>query len=379
MLIRKYSGRDERVLLKKIRTELGPDAIILHTSFRKPTGIWKYVRSSSVDILAGGGFRIVKDYGPGREGAARETARSLRQPRQEDAEMESLRKGIHEIKDLLSEQHEAIRQQRRFDSCPEDLTEAYLSLSESMSEQLAEKMIRKIMATLPESDRKDQALVQEALRGTLRDLVRCADGIHLQEGTCRRVAFVGPTGVGKTTTIAKLMSIYRTKYNKEVAVITNDTYRIAATEQIRRVAQLVGVPVRVCRTDPEMKTAIEEFANHDLVLLDTAGRSQKNLSQIDDLQRVLGVVKPDETHLVISLTSHPDTTAEVVERFQPCAFDRIVLTKADEAVKIGVVFDVLRRIQKDLSFITTGQEIPRDIEIADSGRIVSLILGEEAV
>jgi flagellar biosynthesis protein FlhF len=375
MLIRKYSGSNERVVLRQIRAELGSDAIILHTSFRKQRGFWKFVRPGGVDILAGGGFRIVKDYGS----AKGDTARSIRPAKSDDAEMASLRKGIHEIKGILADQHEVLKNQRRFDSCPEDLAEAYLSLSESMSEQLAEKMIRKIMKTLPESDRKNADLVREALRGTLRDLVRCADGIQLSSGTCRRVAFIGPTGVGKTTTIAKLMSIYRTKYNKEVAVITNDTYRIAATEQIRRVAQLVGVPVRVCRTDVEMKTALDEFSNHDLVLLDTAGRSQKNLSQIEDLKRVLGVVRPDETHLVISLTAHPDTTAEVVERFQLCAFDRIVLTKVDETVKVGVVFDVLSRIQKDLSFITTGQEIPRDIEIADSGRIASLILGEEAI
>ncbi len=375
MLIRKYSGRHERVLLKRIRAELGPDAIILHTSFRKPRGFLKYLRPGCVEILAGGGFHIVKDYGSGKG----ETTRTLRSPQQGEAERETLRKGIREIKDLLAEQQEVIRNQRRFDTCPEDLADAYLSLTESMSEQLAEKMIRKIMVTLPESDRKNRERVREALKGTLRDLVRCADGIRLEEGKCRKVAFIGPTGVGKTTTISKLMSIYRTKYGKEVAVITNDTYRIAATEQIRRVAKLVGVPVRVCRTDPEMKSALEEFSGHDLVLLDTAGRSQKNITQIQDLKQVLERVRPDETHLVISLTAHPETTAEVIERFRPCSFDRIVLTKVDEAVKIGVVFDVLVRIQEDLSFITTGQEIPRDIEIADSGRIASLILGEETV
>jgi flagellar biosynthesis protein FlhF len=240
-------------------------------------------------------------------------------------------------------------------------------------------VIQRITEKLGPDHLQDRTAVREAIRGSLKDLVKCADGISLQEGKCVRVAFIGPTGVGKTTTIAKLVSIYATKYGKEVGVITNDTYRIAATEQIKRVAQIVGVPVRICRDSREIEAAAAEFANRDLVLIDTAGRSQKNSRHLAELQHVLAAVKPDETHLVVSMTTHPETMLDVIQNFSTCAFDRIVLTKMDEAVKVGLVLDVMSRIQKELSFITTGQEIPRDIEIADSGRLASLILGEEAV
>ncbi len=372
MIIRKYAGGDEKTLLKRIRSELGPEAVILHTSFQKQSGIRRFFHRDRVEILAGGGFKIVKDYPQGQPSPL-----STRIVRGYDLDPDSVRKEINEIKALIAKQNEYLRQERRFDGCPEELVEEYVSLASHLSENLAQRMIRRITEKLPPQDLKNRAAVRQALLGTLKDLIRCADGIALKPGQCTRVAFIGPTGVGKTTTIAKLLSIYATKYAQDVAVITNDTYRVAATEQIKRVAQIVGVPVRICRSPEEIRQAVAEFAQRDLVLIDTAGRSQKHAQRIQELRTSLEAAQPQETHLVVSLTAHPATTAEVIESFSACAFDRIVLTKLDEAVKVGVVLDVLDRERKELTIVTTGQENPRDIEIADSSRIASLILGEE--
>lgn len=374
MIIRKYAGGDEKSLLKRIRAELGPDAVILHTSFQKPTGLWRFLRRDRVEILAGGGFKIVKDFPTAQSPVSPPSTRILRPvPPDEDA----VRREINEIKTMIARQNDLLQQQRRFDGCPEELAKDYVALAEQVSDSLAQKLIRRIMETLPPHELKNRALVRQALRGALRDLIRCADGIQLRDGQCTRVAMIGPTGVGKTTTIAKLMAIYVTKYGKDVAVVTNDTYRLAATEQIKRVAAILGVSVKVASSPDEIRAAVAEFSRKDLLLLDTAGRSQKHAARLEELRRALEAAQPHETHLVVSLTAHPETTAEVIRSFSTCAFDRIVLTKLDEAVKVGVVLDVLSRVQKELSFITTGQEIPRDIEIADSGRIASLILGEE--
>jgi flagellar biosynthesis protein FlhF len=243
---------------------------------------------------------------------------------------------------------------------------------------MAQKMMGRLRSALPSDQLNDRARIRAAVRTFIKDMIRCTDGIALKPGRCTRVAFIGPTGVGKTTTIAKLVSIYAHR-GREVAVITNDTYRIAAAEQIKRVAQLVGVPIRVCQRPQEIEQALKEFSNRDLVLVDTAGRSQKNASKLDDLKEVLAATKPDETHLVVSMTTQAETVVDVAERFAPCGFDRLVVTKLDEAIKLGVVLDVLSRVQTELSFVTTGQEIPRDIEVADSARLASLILGEETL
>jgi flagellar biosynthesis protein FlhF len=367
-------GADEKELLRKIRAELGADAVILHSSYGKRSGLLRFFARPRIEIVAGGGFRIVKDYAPGEGGhTVPFPARSAM------SSPETLQKEIGEIKRLIAETQSMVSARGNNVEGPKELAEEYTSLASSkVSESLAQKMLGRLRGMLPPEGLKDRAKIRTAVRGLVKDMIRCTDGIALKTGRCTRVAFIGPTGVGKTTTIAKLVSIYAHR-GREVAVITNDTYRIAAAEQIKRVAQLVGVPIRVCQRPQEIEAALKEFSNRDLVLVDTAGRSQKNARRLDDLKEVLAAVQPDETHLVVSLTTQAETVVDVAERFASCGYDRLVVTKLDEAIKLGVVLDVLSRIQTELSFVCTGQEIPRDIEVADSTRLASLILGDESL
>lgn len=373
MLIRKYSGPDEKSVLDRIRAELGPDAVILHTSVSRPRGLAALFRGSRVEVVAGGGFRLVRDYPHGSPPVSPATI--VRRPAPPAVAPEQLRREIAEIKDMVARR---TRVTGLAGATPE-LHEEFVGLtSAQVSDALARRLVERITEKLPASALRDRASVREAMREAVKQSIKCADGIQLVPGRCVRVAFIGPTGVGKTTTIAKLISIYAYR-GRRVGVATNDTYRIAAAEQIRRVAQLVGVPVRVCRTDGEIASAMAEFASMDLVLVDTAGRSQRDAERVAELRSVLDAVKPDETHLVLSSATSPAAMVDAVTRFSACGFTKIVVTKLDEAVKAGLVLDVLSKADKRLSFITTGQEIPRDIEIADSGRIASLILGEEAL
>ncbi len=371
MLIRKYVGSNEKGVLERIKRDLGADAVILHTSYVRPTGIFARWRTPRVEVVAGGGFKIVRDYQNGSAPIAPPTVVGNRALPAVDPE--TLRREISEIKQMIA------KQSRIFPAPTQEIADEHASLvSGRVSDELARRLLERITQKLPATSFKDRAAVREAMRGTVKEMIRCADGIQLTPGKCVRVALIGPTGVGKTTTIAKLISIYAYR-GKEVGVITNDTYRIAAAEQIRRVAQLVGVPVRVCRGAEEVGAAVREFSGLELVLIDTAGRSQKNMHQIGELKEVLAAAQPDETHLVVSMTTTPETLVDVVKAFSPCNFDRIVLTKMDEAVRAGLVLDVLSKVTQQLSFFTTGQEIPRDIEIADSDRLTSLILGEDAL
>jgi len=371
MLIKKYTGRSEQAVLARVRAELGPDAVILHTSVVRPTGLARLFRRPRLEVVAGGGFRIVRDYPNGSPPVSPPTIR--RSAVVPAISPEQLQREIAEIKELITRRARAAG----LAGATPELHEEYTALTTAhVSDSLARSLFDRITERLPASALRDRGAIREAMRGAIKSSIKCADGIQLQDGKCVRVAFIGPTGVGKTTTIAKLISIYAYR-GQEVAVVTNDTYRIAASEQIKRVAQLVGVPVRVCRTGEEMEAALADFADRDLVLIDTAGRSQKDDGKIEDLCAVLRAAKPDEIHLVLSSTTHSETLVDTVKRFSPCGFTKVVFTKLDEAVKVGLVLDVLSKVDKRLSFITTGQEIPRDIEIADSERMTSLILGEE--
>jgi flagellar biosynthesis protein FlhF len=370
MIIRKYVGTSERGVMDRIRRDLGPDAVILHTSYTRPSGMFARWQRMRVEVVAGGGFKIVRDYPNGSQAV---TPPTVNRPAPQGPDPERLRKEIAEIKQMIA------RQSPLLPATSVEMQEEHAALVGSrVSHELAKRLIERIAEKLSPEALRNRAAVHEAVRRTVKDMVRCADGIALQPGKCVRVAFIGPTGVGKTTTIAKLISIYAYR-GQSVGVITNDTYRIAATEQVRRVAQLVGVPLRVCRRNEDVEAAVKEFESLELVLIDTAGRSQKNTQRIGELKQLLAAARPDETHLVVSMTSAPEQLVDIVQAFSPCEFDRIVLTKLDEAVKAGLVLDVLSKVSKALSFFTTGQEIPRDIEIADSERLTSLILGEEAL
>ena len=380
MQIRRYAGSDEKELLKRIRADLGADAVIIHSAFEKQKGLLGLFSRPRMEIVAGGGFKIVKDFAGGKTPPIHpEPGRGTGETPAPGLAPESLKREIADIKRLIAETQDLVaRRGGGFDG-PQELAEEYAALAATrVSEKLAQRMAAQIKAKLPPEALRDRARIRASIRGLVKEMVRCTEGIALKPGRCVKVAFVGPTGVGKTTTIAKLISIYAHR-GKEVGVITNDTYRIAAAEQIRRVAQLVGVPIRVCPRPQEIEAALAEFADRDLVLIDTAGRSQKNAQRMDELKEVLAAVKPDETHLVVSMTTQPETIVDVAERFASCGYDRLVVTKLDEALKVGVVLDVLSRVQAELSFITTGQEIPRDIEVADSGRLAALILGEETL
>ena len=373
MLIKKYAGANEKAVLARVRADLGPEAVILHSSLVKPTGLARLFRRPRFEVVAGGGFHIVRDYPNGSPPVSPPTIRkSAAAP---SISPEQLQKEISEIKSMIARRARAAA----VTSATPELHEEFAALSTArVSDDLARSLLQKITERLSAADQHDRAAIREAIRGAVKASIKCADGIGLQPGRCVRVAFIGPTGVGKTTTIAKLISIYAYR-GQEVAVVTNDTYRIAASEQIKRVAQLVGVPVRVCRTGAEMAEALQSFADRDLVLIDTAGRSQKDDDKIEDLCATLQAAAPDEIHLVLSSTTSSETLVDTVKRFSPCGFTKIVVTKLDEAMKVGLVLDVLSKVDKRLSFITTGQEIPRDIEIADSDRMTSLILGEESL
>ena len=162
-----------------------------------------------------------------------------------------------------------------------------------------------------------------------------------------------------------------------MALITIDTYRIAAVEQLRTYANIIGLTLHVVTTLDEMRQALEECRDADAVLIDTAGRSQRDGEKLDQLKAFLDVASPHETHLVLSSTCSQPVLMEAVERFSEVRTDRIIFTKLDEAVSFGVLVNVARKVNKQLSYVTTGQEVPHQIEPGQGERLAGLILGEK--
>jgi flagellar biosynthesis protein FlhF len=192
------------------------------------------------------------------------------------------------------------------------------------------------------------------------------------------VALVGPTGVGKTTTIAKLAAHYRLRERLRVGLITVDTYRIAAVEQLRTYADIIDLPMEVVSTPREMRQAVARLADLDLVLMDTAGRCPRDEVRIQELKSMLAEARPDEVHLVLSCVAGAAGLAKNAERFASVGTTALILTKLDEATGLGNLLPLLRTSRLPVSYLTNGQNVPDDIEAAVSDRLARRVLGLDA-
>jgi flagellar biosynthesis protein FlhF len=263
---------------------------------------------------------------------------------------------------------------------PGELVPTYSQLLEAeVPEVLARRLVRHVADRLePEEVHRPEA-VRDALRDAVESCVPIAPPIAAVAGMRRVVALVGPTGVGKTTTVAKLAANFKLAHGFRPGLVTVDTYRIAAIEQLRTYAEIIDLPLAVANAPGEMRRAIDELGDVDLVLIDTAGRSPRDEVKIRELAAFLAEARPDEVHLVLSAVAGERSLRAAVERFAMVHADRLILTKLDEADGLGGVLAVLGQADRPVSYLTTGQAVPDDIEPADRARLARLILGHEAV
>ncbi|MFA5032208.1 MAG: DEAD/DEAH box helicase family protein [bacterium] len=187
------------------------------------------------------------------------------------------------------------------------------------------------------------------------------------------IAFIGPTGTGKTTTIAKIASNFAIYDKLKVALITIDTYRLAAVEQLNTFAKIVDIPIDVVFSAMDFPNSLEKFKDMDVIFIDTAGSSQKNEKYISELCTFFNLINPDEIHLVISLTTKAKDIADIIKNYDILCPGKIVFTKLDETSSFGTLLESPFLSKKPISYLTTGQSIPDDIELANSSKIISHI------
>ncbi len=271
----------------------------------------------------------------------------------------------------------------RHPSMPEALFECYQRLiAAEVETELADDIVGAVRDELEPAELDDPAIVQQQVLRRLAGYIQVSsDSVRVARATDGRpttVALIGPTGVGKTTTVAKLAATYKLRHGKRVGLITCDTYRIAAVDQLRTYANIIGLPLKVVLTPTEMASACDALCDCDVILIDTAGRSPRDSGRIDELRAFISAARPHQTHLVLSTTSGEAALTEAASRFAPVGFDRVILTKLDEAVNFGVLVNVVRKVNSRLSFVTTGQEVPDHIEPGNAERFARFVLNGEA-
>lgn len=258
----------------------------------------------------------------------------------------------------------------------EPLAEAYVRMVEAeVDRDLADEVVSVVRAGLTREELCDASLVGPAVHSALADMVHVASpGRGRSEAGPLTIALVGPTGVGKTTTIAKLAAAYKLRRGRRVGLITTDTFRIAAVEQLRTYASIISVPLRVVMSPAEMSAACRAMSDCEVVLIDTAGRSPRDDQRVDELSEYLAAAKPDETHLVLSATAGEGALRRAAEGFAKAGLDRVLFTKLDEAEGVGTVISIVHSLGLPLSFVTTGQEVPDHIEPGRADRLARLVL-----
>lgn len=285
-------------------------------------------------------------------------------------------KSIEQMVKTLSRSAEA----RRTEEVPSDLFHLYAELIDSeVEDRLAQELICRLKAECSMEELGDADRAHARLSSMVEAELNCNGPIAVTPGRRRTVALIGPTGVGKTTTIAKLAANFRLRDGIRMGLVTVDTYRIAAVEQLRTYAEIIDLPMKVVTSPLEMRRAMEELAGLDLVLIDTAGRSPRDELKIQELKNFLSEAQVDEVHLVMSLVASPRSLETTAERFSVVGTTSTILTKLDEATGMGSLLSVARKVPFPISYLTTGQDVPDDIETALPDRMSRLVLGRESL
>ena len=259
------------------------------------------------------------------------------------------------------------------------MPEAFRSLERRLLEQDIDPQIVSTLIARARAGRESRrewskSEAKAAVREVLLETMRAGGHRPLEHGT-RIAHFVGPTGVGKTTTIAKLAAEQALKYNRKVGFITSDTYRIAAVEQLKTYANILNVPLEVVFSPQELLKAFKRLEDRDIIFMDTAGRNFRNELYVSELNALLQSSGNGETYLVLSLTSKYRDMKAIVENFMKFKLDKVLYTKMDETETFGPIVNIAWHYALKGSYITNGQNVPDDIAVMNVERIVDLILG----
>ena len=257
-----------------------------------------------------------------------------------------------------------------------------ISLHEALKRQEVDEEILKEMATQSNAGETlvdvNAPTAKTTLKNYLNEHVKFSDGVKLNRHGVRIVALLGTTGVGKTTTLAKIAAKFVLEQRSNVALITADTYRISAVEQLKTYSDILELPLEIVYNPQELASSIERHRNKELILIDTAGRSQHNEYQMKELDEFLRVNPRIEKHLVISATTKYTDARQIMSKFSQVAPDKVIFTKIDETGSLGMIVNLLHDSKYSLSYITTGQSVPDDIERANSDILTNFLL-EKAI
>ena len=418
MTINKFQGKTKEEAIEKAKAEFGPNAVIMNVKEIRPKGFFGIFAFSTYEVTAAIEEKEAFSSSLNSTSTASTNAKTheninlaadeeiaipkpMRTPAREEEKKEERFPVINET----SVSDYAYTTEKQFKERLDNLSELLeQKLSNSVQEEFEDKassqemsFVRMVYNTLLKNEVNEKYVnqimdeVERFVRpGNNVDLIlpNIYQKLVLKFGQPKKIElsgkkpnvifFIGPTGVGKTTTIAKIASKYKVEYNRKVAFITADTYRIAATEQLRVYANILDAPMSIVYSVAEINEEIEKYNDYDLIFVDTAGFSHKNQQQRNDTKRLLDGVSEEyrkEVYLVLSATTKYNDLLDIVDIYNEIAEYKLIFTKLDETSSYGNLLNIKLYADADLSYVTNGQNVPDDIEVLDTQKIVKQLLG----
>lgn len=304
-----------------------------------------------------------------------------------EQELSSIKRLVGQVLQATRQQSAEVSQSQRalgtigLGGLPEPLFDCYVKLSESgVNHELLDQLVGQVRDELSPAELANRELVFSSLVRRIAGRIAVAAPISTQApvgGVPQVVALVGPTGVGKTTTIAKLAATLKLRHGRKVGLVTADTYRIAAIDQLRVYANIIGISIKIAMTPGEIRGCVNECEGCDLVLVDTAGRSHNDTSRLKELSEFLNSANAVTRLMVLSASCAESVMKRAMEKFGVMEPTGLILTKLDEAVTLGPVLNLLASSRVPLNYVTTGQEVPDQIEVANADRLARAVLAGE--
>lgn len=391
MIVKKFQGATENDAILMAKDELGPDAVVLNIKTMKQRGIFRILKKDFVEITAA--VEEKKEEITSKE-------KKFVIPEVEHEKVDAIEEKLDTLHDMLKNQlaSEKVSEKEVDDTTSEasaeipevvekkeNKNEKYLSLilkvllDNGVAEENAKTIVDEVGTSL-----KKEATIDNILSAVYQKIVLKfgePGDIVIEKGKPTVAFFAGPTGVGKTTTIAKIASTFKINDEYNVALITSDTYRIAAVEQLNTYASILGVPIKVVYTSQEMKEAISEFWDYDLILVDTAGRSHKNTEQCSELLELYKAIEESDVEvnlipfLVLSATTKYNDIENIISTHKALGDIRLIFTKLDETGSVGDILNTVMYTKLPVAYTTFGQNVPEDIRKLNAQNIAKQLLG----
>ncbi|SCG83432.1 Flagellar biosynthesis protein flhF Flagella-associated GTP-binding protein [Proteiniborus sp. DW1] len=372
MKIKRYLGSSTQEAMDKVKKELGSDAIILHTRSIKQPGLMGFFKRNLIEVVAAIEEKnMEKEYLSNFPNMTKDNyinvnkSHSLKNKDHLEDEIKRIRTIVEKVANTLDTKKNEL---------PEVFSNYYDSLIDNgVNKEVAFQILDKINQQINITN-KDSIQVQEIILYSIRDYLGESSPITY-DGKQKIIFFIGPTGVGKTTTLAKLAANFSITQNHDVGLITADTYRIAAVEQLKVYSEIMNIPIKVVYEIKDIYKSLSNFKDKDIILVDTAGRSHKNEEQMNEIMELINSVNNKEIHLVINATTDFETIRDVLNRYSFIADFKIIFSKIDEALNLGNILNTKFYFNYPVSYLTTGQNVPDDIEIPNMDKLSKCLIG----